>query len=274
MKSATKLTFLVLLLFTSACDNKMNFDQCKEKLSSPRPYGDHHISEIGDCIYDFYAFISRGDVSEIKGIIGKKKKCKSFIERHMELYREMRLKELKKKYPPKTEFNKRFIKRDLEKDVSEMKATINSYILVNKKRYFVHKVRVTFNLENRCDFIERKLHIQAKLETIDKVKVFWGRAEIKINGPSYEFGIPMTMDDANRLLSSHTSKSFEIKRKFYIKPFTQGVCAPYWIFRDKNSNWLLENRKKEVVVRMRVHPGFERQVEAMIKKWVQDRLEK
>jgi hypothetical protein len=209
--------------------------ECRERLDAERPRrGTAPISRLGDCVYDFLAFIDGAERLKTRTEDGLSKTGETFFEHYLRSFEEWTRERLRDAEPEWTPFARRRVERLLAEAVRTERIRVSRFIGIqlDRQRYYVNSARITFVLDGGYDFDKGVYSIQATLATDETADVFFGRCELKVLALTHRFELAVDEATAERIASKPDDKRIDLDGPIYVYPHVQGVYAPSWLFKD------------------------------------------
>jgi hypothetical protein len=218
------------------------------------------LFRLGECVYDFLAFIDPAELIRARGSDGFVKQADSFFSAHMERYASRLKHRLEKAFPGEDEFARRKRAVAMAEALHRESALVQDFIERSRgrRRYYVEGVTVDFSLAGPYDFDRRVYDVQAEVATHQHPAVFYGLCELRVDEIPLRFTLPIDPADAERISHNRGRQQIHIDRNFPVVPGIQGVYEPSWLFRGT---------QHMATARLDVGRDFLEEVEMRIKKW-------
>lgn len=234
---------------------------CKANLEYAHiPAAEQPLSALGDCVYDFLAFIDKAQRITVRGQDGFMKRSVSFFDAHMTRYASALDDRLSTVFPGADEFAQRRKARAREKALQRESALVRDYIerTRDRRRYYVDGVSVVFSLDGPYDFDSETYGIQARVISNESPTVFYRLCELRVGEIPLTFTLPIDPKTAERISRKRGEHRIDIARKFWVVPGLQGVYDPSWLFRGT---------RYVATARLDVGPKFIEEAALRVKKW-------
>ncbi len=235
--------------------------ECRAKLEYARiPATEEPLFRLGECVYDFLAFIDDADLITTRGSDGFLKRSTSFFNAHMARYAATLDAGLAKAFPGEDEFARRHRARAREKALHRESALVRDYIerSQDRRRYYVEGVSAVFSLDGEYDFDSETYRIKARVTCDPQPAVFYGLCDLRIPDIPLTFTLPINLTDAEQIARKRGEHRIDIGRKFWVVPGLQGVYDPSWLFKGT---------RYVATARLDVGQAFIEEVELRVKKW-------
>ena len=209
--------------------------ECRERLEAERPErGTAPISRLGDCVYDFLAFIDGAGRLKTRTEDGLAKTGDTFFEHYLRSFEKWTRERLRDAEPEWTPFARRRVERLLAEAVRTERIRVSRFIELQRerRRYYVNSAWITFALNGGYDFDKGTYSIQATLTTDETADVFFGRCELKVMTLTHRFEMAVDEETAERIALKPDDKRIDLDGPIYVYPHVQGVYAPSWLFND------------------------------------------
>ncbi len=236
-------------------------EACRAKLEGGRvPAALLGIEALGECVYDFLAFISGAERITTRAVDGVRKTAAPFLDVHMALFAERAEEALWRKENAVTEFSRRRVRERLAERMRREEVLVDAYIrrAKDRRRYHVDKVVLTFELAGEYDFSRQRYPVRARVGSDRTIGVFHGLCLLTVLDLVYEFPLHAPPEAAERMAKIREEKKIELEERMFVHPWRQGVYKPSWLFDD---------RRYEAYVRLWPPPAFGDEVAALVRRW-------